>query len=85
MGQRNQRQKSYGSAHAEVCLQPHRRRSGRPAGVRWRGHSAGIRDRRSAGRPRRLPGEAGHGLQEVPLDVLILAGCPALGLRRPER
>jgi naphthoate synthase len=38
VGARDQRQEPHRTAHAEVQLQPHRRRPRRPAGVRRRGH-----------------------------------------------
>ena len=37
-----------GAADAEVLLQPHRRRPGRPAALRRRDHPAGLHDRRGA-------------------------------------
>ena len=46
----DQRQEPDGAAHAEVRLQPDRRRPGRPAGLRRRGHPPGVR---APTRPRR--------------------------------
>ena len=59
------------AADAEVRLQPHRRRPGRPAGVRGRGHPAGLHDRRGGRGPRRVPAEARPGLGPLPLLLLI--------------
>ncbi len=47
-----------------------RRRPGRPAAVRRRGHPAGVHDRRGRRGPRRVPGEARPGLEPVPALLL---------------
>ena len=48
-------QEPHRAADAQVRLQPDRRRSHGPAGVRRRGHPPGLRHRRGRGGPRRLP------------------------------
>ena len=62
VGGRDQRQEPDGAADGQVRLQPDRRRPGRPAAVRRRGHPPGLRDRRGGRGPGRLPGEAPAGL-----------------------
>ena len=47
VGPRDQRQVADGAAHAQVRVQPDRRRPGRPADVRRRDHAPGLHDRRS--------------------------------------
>src|SRR3546814_7368597 len=79
-GRQGQRQEPDRAAHAEVRLQPDRRRPGRPAGVRRRGHPPGLHDRRGRRRPRQLPGEARPRLVRFPLALLK---CPQGGLRPP--
>ena len=59
---RGQRQEPDRAAHAQVRVQPRRRRAGRPAAVRRRGHPPGLRHRRGRGGPRRVPREAVTGL-----------------------
>ena len=58
VGARDLRQVTDRAAHAEVRLQPDRRRPGRPAAVRRRGDPPRLRHRRGGRRPRRLPREA---------------------------
>ena len=57
--------------HAEVRLQRGRRRHGRPAGLRRRGHPPRLRHRRGGRGPRLVPREARPGLVPVPLAVLM--------------
>ena len=64
------RQSPAGHPHAQVRLQPCRRRPGRPAGLRRRSHPAGLHDGRGRGRQGSLPGETRPGL--VPLPPLLL-------------
>ena len=58
VGRQGQRQEPHRPAHAQVRLQPHRRRPGGPAALRRRGHPPRLHDRRGPGGPRRLPREA---------------------------
>ena len=48
-GARDQRQEPHRAADAEVLVQPDRRRSRRPAGLRRRGNASRVHDRRGAG------------------------------------
>ncbi len=58
VGTRDLRQEPDGAAHAEVLVQPDRRRPRRPADLRRRGHPTRLRHRRGRGGPRQLPREA---------------------------
>ena len=67
---RGERQEPDGTADAEVRLQPHRRRPGRPAAVRRRGDPPRLRHRRGGRGPRRLPRQARPRLDRLPLLLL---------------
>ena len=60
VGRRDQRQVADGAAHAQVRLQPGRRRSGRAATVRRRGDPARLRHRRGGRGSRLVPGRSGR-------------------------
>jgi naphthoate synthase len=60
---------------AEVLLQPHRRRPGRPTALRRRDHPPGLHDRRGPGGTRPVPREARPGLVAVPLVLLSRCIC----------
>ena len=66
----DQRQEPHLAADAEVRVQPHRRRAGRPAGARGRGDPARLHDRRGGRGPGCVPGEACPGLGALPLVLL---------------
>ena len=59
-----------GHPHAQVRLQPRRRRPGRPAGLRRRSHPPRLHDGRGRGGQGSLPGKTRPGL--VPLPALLL-------------
>ena len=60
----------------KFSLQPDRRRAGRPAGVRRRGHPPRLHDRRGRRGPRRLPREARPRLVGLPVPLLIRRAGP---------
>ena len=83
MGGGHQRQEPHVGEHAQVRLQPGRRRAGRPAAVRRRSDAAGLHDRGGGRGPRRLPGPPPAGLVEFPLVLLRLFHRGADGAGRP--
>jgi hypothetical protein len=76
-------QEPHRPAHAQVRLQPGRRRPGWTAGVRGRGDPAGLRHPRGGGGPRRLPRPPPARL--VPVSLALLPGRSARPGRRPRR
>src|SRR5690606_16024673 len=63
-------------AHAQVRVQPARRRPRRAAALRGRSDAPRLRHGRSPRRARRVPREARAELREVPLVLLTLAADP---------
>ena len=74
LGGAGQRQEPDCPTHAQIRVQPGRRRSGRSATVRRRGHPAGLHDRRSGRRARFVPREAPTRLDVISLAFLTLLG-----------
>ena len=70
VGGEDQRQEPDRAAHAQVLVQPDRRRAGRPAAVRRRGDPPGLHDRRGRRGPGLVPREARPRLVAVPLALL---------------
>ena len=83
VGPADQRQVPHRRPDAQVLLQRHRRRPGRPAALRRRDHPPRLHDRRGPGGPRPVSREAGAGLEPVPL--VLLSRTLLEGLRRRPR
>jgi enoyl-CoA hydratase/carnithine racemase len=66
VGGTDHRQVADGAEDAEVRAEPDRRRAGRPAGLRRRGHPPGLHDRRGGGGTGQLPREARSRLVAFP-------------------